>query len=159
MAKRSTQDDRLRHLLTQECARIIAEEHIKDFAKAKRKAVERLGLGSGNRTRVLLPSNVEIEQALIAYQRLFKANEQPRQLRELRTSAVRAMRLLKAFRPHLVGIDFDAVLRFGVDELVEIVKGKSHFGFIQHMKQNDIMAAVAQLPERTKHRLLIHQKI
>lgn len=99
MAARHRDDPRLRALLTQECARIMAEEGVKDFMLAKRKATARLGLT----TRTLLPSNTEIEQALLAYQRLFKSAEQARHLRTLRQAAVEAMRFLARFRPRLVG--------------------------------------------------------
>ncbi len=68
MAARHRDEPRLRTLLTQECARIMAEEGVKDFMLAKRKATARLGLTN----RTLLPSNIEIEQALLAYQRLFR---------------------------------------------------------------------------------------
>lgn len=99
MAARHRDEPRLRTLLTQECARIMAEEGVKDFMLAKRKATARLGLTN----RTLLPSNIEIEQALLAYQRLFKSAEQAFHLRTLRQAAVEAMRFLARFRPRLVG--------------------------------------------------------
>lgn len=100
MARKTPPDDRLRSVLAQECAKIIATEGIKDFAKAKRKAVNRLGIATN---RALLPSNVEIEQELLAYQRLFHAGEQHDQLRRLRRAALDAMTRLGQFRPRLVG--------------------------------------------------------
>lgn len=91
-------DDRIRSLVVQECARIMAEEGVKDFKLAKRKAGDRLGLQS----RTAMPSNIEIEQALIDYQRLFQA-EELEQLHELRAAAVEVMEFLAPFRPCLVG--------------------------------------------------------
>lgn len=98
MAKRSLYDDRMRNMISQECAKIIAEEGIKDFAKAKRKAVARLGISN----RALLPSNSEIEKAIVEHQRIFMPGQQMH-LRELRETALEAMQLLTPFRPRLVG--------------------------------------------------------
>jgi len=80
-------------------ARLMAEEGVRDFATAKRKAADRLNVAP-NRN---LPSNVEIEQALVEYQRLFRADIQPRELDHLRHAALQAMRLLERFEPRLVG--------------------------------------------------------
>jgi len=99
MVTRQRDESRVRTLLAQECARLMAEEGVKDFLTAKRKAAARLGVSR----RALLPGNTEIEQALVEYQRLFKAAEQPLQLRLLRQTAVEAMRFLARFRPRLVG--------------------------------------------------------
>ena len=91
-------DDRNRSLLAQECARLMAEEGVKDFKLAKRKAGERLGLTG----RMAMPSNAEIEQALLDHQRLFQA-EELEQLHELRAAAVEVMGFLDRFQPCLVG--------------------------------------------------------
>lgn len=99
MAIRQRDESRLRILLAQECARIMADEGVKDFLLAKRKAAARLGVAN----KALLPGNVEIEQALLEYQRLFKSAEQPVQLRALREAAIEAMRFFARFRPCLVG--------------------------------------------------------
>lgn len=89
----------LRHLLAQEAARIMAEQAIRDFGQAKRKAAARLGVESTRN----LPNNREIEAAFEEYLRLFRADSQPSQLRRLREAAVQAMRLFARFRPRLVG--------------------------------------------------------
>lgn len=91
-------DDRTRLLLAQECAKIMAEEGVKDFRLAKRKAGERLGVSN----RTSMPSNLEIEQALLEYQRLFQHEEQQR-LHDLRQAAAETMVFLERFRPHLAG--------------------------------------------------------
>jgi hypothetical protein len=77
----------------------MAEEGVKDFFVAKRKAATRLGVSN----KALLPGNAEIEQALLDYQRLFKSTQQITQLRLLRECAIQAMELLACFRPRLVG--------------------------------------------------------
>ena len=55
MARRHD-DHRLKALLTQECARIMAEEGVQDFRIAKRKAALRLATTD----RTALPGNAEI---------------------------------------------------------------------------------------------------
>ncbi len=50
-----------------------------------------------------MPTNAEIEQALVEYQRLFQAPKQKQQLTKLRRTALDAMRFLNRFRPRLVG--------------------------------------------------------
>lgn len=92
-------DKRLRTLLAQEAARIMADDNVLDFQMAKRKAAQRLGVSSTRN----LPANHEIEQALQVYQRLFQADTQPDILRHCRETALNAMRLLSAFEPRLVG--------------------------------------------------------
>ncbi len=98
MARRHD-DHRLKALLTQECARIMAEEGVQDFRIAKRKAALRLAATD----RTALPGNAEIEQALLDYQRLFHADRQAFHLRGLRETALETMRFLVDFRPRLVG--------------------------------------------------------
>lgn len=89
----------MRQRLALEAARIMAEEGVADYSAAKRKAAARLGAADTRN----LPGNDEIEQALAEYLRLFKADSQPAQLKELRQTAVEAMRFLEQFSPRLVG--------------------------------------------------------
>jgi len=92
-------DDLLRERITQEAARIMAEEGVHDFAAAKRKAAARLNQAENRH----LPSNREIESALADYLRLFHARELPGTLKRLLEVAVDAMRLLAPFEPRLTG--------------------------------------------------------
>jgi len=77
----------------------MCEAGISDFQLAKRKALQRLRIPEHRG----LPSNEEIEAAVSEYQRLFRADSQPRRLARLRQVAVRAMRFLERFQPRLVG--------------------------------------------------------
>jgi hypothetical protein len=99
MSRRCRDDHRLKTLIAQECARLIAEEGVQDFGAARRKAALRLAVGN----RAVLPDNVEIEQALLDRQRLFDADRQAIRLHGLRETALNAMRFLARFRPRLVG--------------------------------------------------------
>ena len=95
----TTKDQQMRMRLAQEAARIMDEEGIRDFHSAKRKAAAHL---NATDTRNM-PSNTEIEQALIEYQRLFKGATQPDRLRHLRKTALEALRFFTRFHPRLVG--------------------------------------------------------
>ena len=88
-----------RRRISQEAARLMLEGGLKDYALAKRKAAERLGVAKGG----VLPGNDEVEDALKTYQRLFRSHLQPRRLRELRRLARDLMIELDAYRPRLVG--------------------------------------------------------
>ena len=96
----SPQLDDSRRLLTQEAARIMSEEGVRDFLFAKRKAAERLGFDP---RRLHLPTNLEVEAALAEHQRLFQSDSQPGYLRQLRETAREALLLFQRFNPRLVG--------------------------------------------------------
>lgn len=100
MAKKfSHRTEDLRQALAQEAARIMAEHGIEDFLQAKRKAADRLGVHDVS----ALPSNIEIESALRAHQRLFGRDTHDNTLKEQRRIALQTMRLLEEFTPRLVG--------------------------------------------------------
>lgn len=107
-ARTNMKSAQLREHIAKEAARLMCEAGIRDFQFAKRKALERMRIPDQRS----LPSNEEIESAVSEYQRLFRADTQPRRLAELRTTAARAMRFLTRFDPRLVG----AVLNGTADE-------------------------------------------
>lgn len=104
----SRRDQDLRSRLAHEAARLMAEQGIRDYGAAKRKAADRAGI----RDERDLPANREIEAALRDYQRLFQSTTQPQRLRRLRETAVEAMTFFARFEPRLVG----AVLEGTADE-------------------------------------------
>ncbi|MDZ7811189.1 MAG: hypothetical protein U5L11_15530 [Arhodomonas sp.] len=89
----------MRERLTQEAARIMVEQGIRDFHLAKRKAAERLGAPDTRN----LPQNREIQTAVQDYQRLFGGRAQRNRLRALREAALEAMQFFRRFEPRLVG--------------------------------------------------------
>lgn len=99
MGRRAERND-LRVLLAQESARVIAEDGVRDYQLAKRKAAARLGVRDlhGN-----LPTNGEIEAALEERQRIFGGTSHDAIVRRLRQAALEAMRSFAAFEPRLVG--------------------------------------------------------
>ena len=108
----NTNDVRMRQRIAAEAARIMTEEHLSDYYRAKHKAAARLGAANTRN----LPRNDEVEKALVQYQRLFRADSQPVRLKRLRETALRAMEFLARFNPRLVG----SVLRGTADEHTEI---------------------------------------
>lgn len=100
MGNRNTHNEKqMRILLAQAAARILVESGSQDFLSAKRKAALHMGAVDTRN----MPSNAEIEQALIEYQRIFRADTQPQILENLRREAIEAMKFFKDFRPKLVG--------------------------------------------------------
>ncbi len=91
--------DTTRSQIAREAARLMLEGGLRDFQLAKRKAASRLGVFD----RGEMPTNLEIEEAMSDYQRLFRADSQPQKLAALRRSAVNAMDFLSDFEPRLVG--------------------------------------------------------
>lgn len=97
MAGRDSQPDALRRF-AYEAARWMAEQESQDYAAARRKAAERLGV-QGNRG---WPTNGEIQAALVEQLRLFCPG-QGLELQALRRLAVQAMEAFVQFQPRLVG--------------------------------------------------------
>ncbi len=95
----SRRNNRIRQEVAAEAARIMATEGQRSYFAAKQKAAGHLGLSS----RMSLPSNAEVEQALREWQALYGGEEHASLLEELRRGALSAMRFLAPFRPRLVG--------------------------------------------------------
>ena len=91
--------DHMRQHLAQRAAQILLDSGTRDYQSAKQKAAQQLGASDTKS----LPSNSEIESALVEYQRLFRASSQPENLQHLRQVSIEAMHFLKDFHPRLVG--------------------------------------------------------
>lgn len=79
-------------------ARLLAENHAPDFSAAKRKAAQQLGVTE----TANLPSNQEVEDALIQHRAIFEPGHESL-LRQLRQKSLYLMRLFVEFRPSLTG--------------------------------------------------------
>jgi len=90
-------------------ARLLSERGDGDFAGARRKAAQRLGIEDPRD----LPDQDEIEAALRQHQRLFRGERQPNALRSLREAALEAMRFFALFEPRLVGSVLDGTADAG----------------------------------------------
>lgn len=92
---RNDQRSQIAHL----AARLMAEDGVEDYALAKRKAARE----AGARDACELPTNDEIDDALRTYRQIYHQQEHSKRLRELRETALRAMREFSRFNPHLTG--------------------------------------------------------
>jgi len=90
--------DNDRALIAHEAARLMAESGFVDWAAAKHKAAQRLGL-----SRSAVPSNAEVSEALAEQLNLFAPEETHQRLLDRRQLAVRIMQTLEAFQPRAVG--------------------------------------------------------
>jgi hypothetical protein len=98
--RRSTQaDPRLRQLIAQSAATILAESGQRDFAAALCKATARHNVSDQRN----LPNHLEIEAALLEHQRLFRGTSQPQFLQQIQQTALQAMDMFADFHPCLVG--------------------------------------------------------
>lgn len=93
----------MRERLAQLAAEYMAETGSQDFQLAKNKALNQFGIAEST----YLPSNKEIQQALIEYQHIFRADIQPAQLKIHRQAALEAMTFFEKFKPRLVGSVLD----------------------------------------------------
>lgn len=138
--------DHIRQSIAAEAARIMAEEAIKDFFTAKRKAISRMGLPQGSR----LPTNIEVEKALEEYQRLFKAQTHEHTIRNLRETAIEAMEFFQEFEPRLVG----SVLSGHATEHSDV---NLHL-FADYPEQVDMFLVDKEIPfQRTEKRIKLNK--
>lgn len=89
----------MRRSIRYEAARIMAEEGVGDFQRAKRKACARLGIKNSRN----LPANLEIEDALHDQLSLFAASETSKLREDSIVSALELMEQLAEFSPMLAG--------------------------------------------------------
>ena len=104
---------RIRQEIAQEAARIMVNGGLENYLQAKKKAADQLGV-TDNR---MLPSNSEIESALIEYQTLFKDTQVNQSLKKMRMTAIKAMQFFEQYRPRLTG----SVLTGTANEHSEII--------------------------------------
>ena len=134
---------KLRLEIAQIAARFVAVDGINDYPTAKRKAAMLIGANPERN----LPTNQEVEQALIDYQNLFQAVNQKQLLFSLRTKSVKAMRFLSKYDPRLVG----PVLTGTATEFTEIIlhlfyDTPEEIGF--HLDDNGIPFTCCEKPIR-----------
>ena len=98
-ASRDARGTQARARIAELAARIIAEHGLHDYALAKRKAARQLGLSDGHG----MPSNEEVDAALLERQSLFEPEEQVAMLDRLRRQAMEVMQVFERFRPVLTG--------------------------------------------------------
>jgi len=116
---RTPRDQQLRSCITQEAARLMYEEGVKEYYVAKRMASKRL-LGQVGQHNLRfrpqdLPSNGEIRDALLIHADLVEGKERTERLFAMRVVALRVMRALLPFHPAIIGSVSTGHVRRGSD--------------------------------------------
>ena len=104
---------KLRQAIALEAARLMYERVESEYFTAKRKAAKRLC-----RQQVKpadLPSNAEIREQIQVFARIHEGDKRTQHLRDMRLDALRLMRLLRLFRPRLIGSVMTGHVRKGSD--------------------------------------------
>jgi predicted nucleotidyltransferase len=104
---------KLRQAIALEAARLMYERTESEYFTAKRKAAKRLCRGQYKPGD--LPSNSEIREQIQLFARLHEGERRTEHLREMRLQALRIMRVLRAFRPRLIGSVMTGHVRKGSD--------------------------------------------
>src|SRR5438105_5567705 len=104
---------KLRQAIALEAARLMYERVESEYFTAKRKAAKRLcrqGVQPED-----LPSNAEIREQIQVFARIHEGDLRTLNLRAMRLAALRMMRLLRPFRPRLIGSVMTGHVRKGSD--------------------------------------------
>src|SRR5438309_7609097 len=104
---------KLRQAIALEAARLMYERVESEYYTAKRKAAKRL-CRQGCKPEDL-PSNAEIRDQIQLFARIHEGDKRTEHLRAMRLEALRLMRLLRAFRPRLIGSVMTGHVRKGSD--------------------------------------------
>jgi hypothetical protein len=104
---------KLRQAIALEAARLMYERVESEYYTAKRKAAKRLcrrGVKPED-----LPSNAEIREQIQVFARIHEGDKRSEHLRAMRLEALRLMRMLRAFKPRLIGSVMTGHVRKGSD--------------------------------------------
>src|SRR5437870_2006287 len=104
---------KLRQAIALEAARLMYERVESEYYTAKRKAAKRLSPRGVKPSD--LPSNAEIRDQIQLFARLHEGEKRTEHLRSMRLEALRLMRLLRTFRPRLIGSVMTGHVRKGSD--------------------------------------------
>src|SRR5436190_1320996 len=105
--------EKFRRQIAFEAARLMYERQESEYFRAKLRAAKRICRGWVKPRD--LPSNAEIRDQIQHFARLHEGDARTDNLREMRVEALRMMRLLRAFRPRLIGSTLTGHVRRGSD--------------------------------------------
>src|SRR5713101_6778140 len=106
-------NEKLRRQIALDAARLMYERVESEYYTAKRKAAKQL-YRKGVKPEDL-PSNAEIREQIQHFARIHEGDRRIENLRDMRLYALRLMRLLRAFRPRLIGSVMTGHVRKGSD--------------------------------------------
>ncbi len=104
---------KLRQQIAFDAARLMYSRQESEYYRAKLKAAHRLCRGWVKPAD--LPSNAEIRDQIQLFARLHEGDKRTENLREMRIEALRLMRLLRPFKPRLIGSVLTGHVRQGSD--------------------------------------------
>jgi len=106
-------NDKFRRQIAFEAARLMYERQESEYFRAKLRAAKRICRGWVKPKD--LPSNAEIRDQIQQFARLHEGDSRTKNLRGMRIEALRVMRLLRQFRPRLIGSVLTGHVRHGSD--------------------------------------------
>jgi predicted HD phosphohydrolase len=113
MLNERASSDKVRRQIAWEAARLMYERQESEYFRAKLKAARRVCRESVKPND--LPSNREIRDQIQVFARIHEGDRRTANLREMRIEALRMMRVLRAFRPRLIGSTLTGHIRQGSD--------------------------------------------
>ncbi|MCH8922595.1 MAG: HD domain-containing protein [Planctomycetes bacterium] len=105
--------DKLRRRIAWEAARLMYSREESEYYRAKMKAARAINRGWVKPKD--LPSNREIRDEIQTLARLHEGDARTARLKEMRLVALRVMRMLRAYRPRLIGSTMTGHVRRGSD--------------------------------------------
>jgi predicted nucleotidyltransferase len=126
-------DHKLRQAIALEAARLMYERVETEYFTAKRKAAKRLCRGNVKPTD--LPSNSEIRDQIQLFARLHEGDKRTVHLKEMRLAALAMMRLLRQFKPRLIGSVMTGHIRKGSDIDVHVFTNSA--GMVTGILENE----------------------
>lgn len=106
-------NEKLRCQIAFEAARLMYQRHESEYYRAKMKAARKICRGWVKTSE--LPSNTEIRDEILRFAALYEGDSRTEKLREMRVAALCMMRLLKRWRPRLIGSVLTGFIRQGSD--------------------------------------------
>src|SRR5438094_10093097 len=138
---------KLRQAIAFEAAKLMYARVESEYYTAKRKAAKRLcrrGVKPED-----LPSNAEIRDQIQVFARIHEGDKRTEHLREMRLEALRLMRLLRAFRPRLIGSVMTGHVRKGSD--IDIHVFTDSVGLVTDLLEKDGRQFDVQRKQVVKH--------
>src|SRR6266481_6010250 len=126
-------NDKLRRQIALDAARLMYERVESEYYTAKRKAAKQL-CRKGVKPEDL-PSNAEIREQIQHFARIHEGERRIENLRDMRLHALRLMRLLRAFRPRLIGSVMTGHVRKGSDIDIHVFTDSA--GLVTHLLENE----------------------
>jgi hypothetical protein len=140
-------NDKLRQAIAFEAARLMYERLETEYFTAKRKAAKRLCRGPTKPED--LPSNAEIRELIQSFARVHEGDKRTAHLRDMRVQALKLMRLLRAYRPRLIGSVMTGHVRKGSD--IDLHVFCDHVGLVTDTLEREGYQFDVQRKQVVKH--------